>query len=102
MSVGSLFAVLDDGSRETVAPQLIANSEVLQANATIQRAIHSGPRAALALCKKVIKRLPSYAPRALISLEIVTGTYDAVKYFEGHTEPTRTVTHARCWPEAKP
>lgn len=83
--------------RRSVPPELIANSEVLQAQATIRGAVRRGPRAMKALCAEVaarVARSPSFDRAGEVRL--VKGTYDAIAYLTGTDTRGREVVRARC------
>lgn len=79
--------------RVILSPRIVGGTaEVIQAAATVGRAIRSG--AAEELCREIIARAPTKA----VAVEIVTETYDVVAYFDGDEEPIRRTVHARCEP----
>lgn len=88
-------AVGFDASNERVilSPRIVGGTaEVIQAAATVSRAISTG--AAEELCREIIAR----APTGVVALEVVTETYDVVEYFDGEEGPLRRTVHARCEP----
>lgn len=70
------------GERHFIAPELVANDEVLQARAVLSRAVASGPGAAMTLCEHIASRVGSDGAelKEVREIRIVRGTHDAVKY----------------------
>jgi len=87
------------GGRRVVPPTLVANDEVLQAEATLHRAAR-GKQQSLELCRQVAARLaddPAWAD--IVRVELRSERYDAIAYFEGDTAPIRPGRlRARCTP----
>ena len=78
------------GDELTLRPLDIGGTrEVIQAAATVSRAISRGESAAL--CEEVLAKVPKAAV-----IEIVTETYDVVAYFDDNEEPLQRIVHARC------
>lgn len=63
--------------------------EVIQAAATISRAISRGE--AEALCREVLSNVDE-----AVLIEVVTETFDVIAYFDEDEEPLQRVVHARC------
>ena len=85
------------GAGRPVPPKLVANDEVLQAEATLHRAVRGGRKTSAALCKQVAARLaddPAWAD--IVRLDLLSDRYDALVYFAGDTTPIRTKRRARC------
>lgn len=73
------------GERTPLAPELVANSEVLQARAALSRAVRS-PAKTKALCKSIAARVAAADDYAAITeVRIVTGLHDSVAYLRGDT-----------------
>ncbi len=88
--------VVEGGEHVGIPPILIGNEEVLQASAIVRKAVRRR-RGARGLCKEVAQKVaedPSYDK--VLKIEVVTGTYDAIDYFAGQTEPKSTKLHAGC------
>jgi hypothetical protein len=96
--VNHLVAFDAEGARRPVPPQLVANDEVLQADATLRRAIRGGRKTRVALCRKVAARVadePDWAD--IVRLELLTEKFDALRYFSGDTAPLEPpLLRARC------
>lgn len=88
------------GGRRVVPPALVANDEVLQAEATLHRAARGGKQTSLELCRQVAARLaddPAWTD--IVRVELRSERYDAIAYFEGATDPIRPGRlRARCTP----
>jgi hypothetical protein len=97
-TVHHLVAFDAAGQRRVVPPALVANDEVLQAEATLADAVRGGRKATAALCLQVAARVaedPAWAP--FVRLELISERYDAIAYFAGDTAPiSPPKTRARC------
>ena len=89
-------AVALSGEEATVlGPRYLGTDEVLQARATIARAVRGG--GAPALCEEVAGRVAKASDlTATTHVEIRTVTHDSLAYFEGDTKPASVRSHARC------
>ena len=94
--LGAVYAVATDpdGQRRYVPPDLVANREVLQARAVLDRAARGGKKGAMALCRELAGRIAartsgSFASAASVS--ILRGRHDASVYFETGALGTETV-----------
>jgi len=88
-------AVGPRGERLRVPPALVANQEVMQAAATVRRAVRSGPDAMEALCERIATRWSQREHGPAREIALVSATFDPVAYFERGPEPeARTVHHA--------
>lgn len=88
-----------EGSTEAVpvAPRFVGTDEVLQARATIARAIRRGAERQAEVCAEIAGRLAKDGSTGARIVELRTGTYDAVAYFtEDRHAPQKLVTHVRC------
>ncbi len=96
MELTHALGVRDDGSQVPLPPMISAdNREVLQAMMTIHGAVFSGRRDAF--CQEVASRVAaSDELRDVRAVELVTSTFDAVRYFEQSPEPLTRRVHARC------
>lgn len=96
METVHVLALAADGSAQPVAPEFVANGAVMQAAATIGRAIALGN--ASALCERVARNLSKQARVGVNELSVATSTYDTVVYFRnsGGRLPLQRVEHARC------
>ena len=88
--------VAADGTSRTLSPHAIGTSEVLQAGALIEGAVHGGRGRAHALCEQIAARIAADdALRDVVAIRIVTGTHDTIPYLVdrvvGHERE-----HVRC------
>ena len=83
-----------DGSRRSIAPELVGSSEVLQALANIAREV-AGKRSA-ELCGRIARGVAADSDyEGVARIRIVTGTNDAIEYLaHGTIGPERE--RARC------
>ena len=90
-------AVDQAGQTQRIAPKLVATDEVMQAAATVRRAVATGPRAMQELCESVAHRVAtSRAHAAATHVEIVSARDDPVRYFEAHPVPEQSTRHLSC------
>jgi hypothetical protein len=98
--LSAVYAVASDraGERRYVAPELVANREVLQARAVLDRAARGGRRGAMVLCQEVAGRIAQLSAgpfAAAVEVSIVRGRHDAGAYFDtGALGPEQVL--ARC------
>lgn len=89
-----------DGTRHHLAPKYVANVEVLQARAIIDRTINSrDPKRRKELCQRIAARVVAHGGSSLArvaTVRIVRGTHDAVEYLTGRNTEGREVTHVQC------
>ncbi|HEX3476977.1 MAG TPA: hypothetical protein VHT91_18265 [Kofleriaceae bacterium] len=72
------------GGWRALAPEHAGTGEVMQAFATLQRAASGGPDQAPALCRAIATRVAGDAARRDVTeIELVVGTYDAVRWLAG-------------------
>jgi hypothetical protein len=80
------------GNVERLSPRRISGSyEVIHAASTVSKAIRAGD--ADGLCREIAARSRGHG---LVRIEVVTETYDAVRWFEGDETPLARRVHARC------
>ncbi|HUF53548.1 MAG TPA: hypothetical protein VMR52_07215 [Dehalococcoidia bacterium] len=82
------------GERVLLPPEAVANDEVVQAFETLRQAVSQGKESTDRLCA----RAAGWAERRdeVVSVAIVSDTFDAVRYFDGDKDPVRTVVHSEC------
>lgn len=86
-----VLALDEVGGQAPLPPRLIANSEALQAAATIRRAVQGGKRALKDLCNKVAARVGSDPDFSHVRrLRIQSVQYDPIEYFVGGPVPIQT------------
>jgi hypothetical protein len=84
-----------DGSRVVLPPESVANDEVIQAFETVRQAIRQGSSGTAALCEEAAG-WASTRREDVVSVAVVTDTYDALEYFDGDKAPVAGTTHAEC------
>jgi len=97
--VTSALAIAGTGTSTPVPPRYIANTETMQAIATLRAAVADGPAASLALCSAIAGRLrgaDAQELRAAVRVEIVSGRVDTIDYLGGRATPHSRRLHARC------
>ena len=83
----------EEGHERTAPPAAVANDEVLQVQETILQALRDGKAATASLCERVAGRV---AGSGATTVQIVTSTFDAILYYDGHPEPIARRVHATC------
>ena len=86
------------GARHHLAPEMVANDEVLQARAVLARAVRSGRAAADELCRRIAGRVAGEGGDldAVSEVRIVTGSHDSVAYLTGRDRIGTERVHATC------
>jgi hypothetical protein len=80
------------GEQERLTPEVIAGGyEVIHAARTVSKAIRSGD--APALCAEIAARS---GDDDIVRIEVVTETYDTIRWFDGDETPVDRVVHASC------
>ena len=95
-SIDHVVAVAEDESRTPLPPESVANEEVLQAMVIISGAIHQGPEATEALCRKAALWVYEARWENIETVEVLTDSFDSLDYFDGDKTPISSVLHARC------
>ncbi|HUS66998.1 MAG TPA: hypothetical protein VMZ28_20815 [Kofleriaceae bacterium] len=77
-------ALEEDGARHYVPPELVANREVLQARAVLERAAGQGKKGTRALCEEIAGRLRGAggAIARATTVRLLRGKHDALHYFD--------------------
>lgn len=91
-------AVTSSGAQRSIAPQYVANAEVLQAMVTLRKAVQGGNKPAARLCRAIAERLVQAGalPEAR-EVQLLTQRIDAVAYVGyGKLAPQHSHLHARC------
>lgn len=94
-SISHVVAFTADEQRLVLPPEAVANDEVIQAFETVRQAISQGPASTQALCEKAAAWAADHRS-TVTGVMVVTDTYDAVRYFDGHKEPVSSSVHAQC------
>lgn len=96
----SLFAVVGtapDGAQQSLAPELVGSTEVLQVKVLIQRSVQRGPAAMAELCEATAARVAaSDGAGELRFVDIVRRRYDPIAYFVSSVEPIEQERVFRC------
>jgi hypothetical protein len=97
-SVDQAVAVGLDKGVTVLGPGFVGTDEVLQARATIARAVRGGGSTTKALCEEIASRVArDDALGDAIQVEIRNVTHDSIAYFAGgNREPSSVRVHARC------
>jgi hypothetical protein len=91
------------GAPVRVAPELVATQEVMQAAATVRRAVQGGPRSMERLCERVASRIAETpSERAIVQVRIVGARFDPLRYFSVGPEPEKRTEQLRCDVRRKP
>jgi hypothetical protein len=94
-SIATAVAVASDGSTVRLVPDVIAGTSIVnQAVTVVADAIATGR--ADRLCTDIAGRVAAGAPTDAVAVEVVTETYDAPAWFDGHRQPVARQVHARC------
>jgi hypothetical protein len=78
-------------------PEIVAHNEIMQAVATVKRAVQAGPEALDALCTRIavdVAAEPAYV--SVHEVRIVSARFDPVRYFTEGPEPEERHEHFRC------
>ena len=85
------------GAAVRLSPELVANDEVMQAAATVRRAVQGGPVALARLCGEVAARVASDGEYAAVrEVRVVAARFDPLRYFSEGPEPEARTEHHRC------
>ena len=84
------------GKRLRVPPELVANQEVMQAAATVKRAVQAGPAAMETLCQRIAARWLQAEHGGAREIALVSATFDPVGYFTRGPEPESRTVHHTC------
>jgi len=86
-----------DGQPVRLTPELVASGEVMQAAATVRRAVAAGPEGMRALCDATAARIAeSERVTEIGRVRIVAASFDPVRYFVSGPEPEERVVHWEC------
>jgi hypothetical protein len=99
----SIAEGVDDGEHAVrLSPATIANDEVMQAAATVRRAVAAGPAALAALCDTIATRVADDSSYLRVrAVRIVSARFDPVRYFTDGPTPEERNEHFRC-PVSRP
>lgn len=96
--VTQVLAVLEDGRRVPLGPLLsTGNTEVLQSQATIVRAVRLGAETSERLCSEIAARVGRSAQtRDIVRIELATSRFRTLEYFSGDRSPVGRMVHHAC------
>jgi hypothetical protein len=85
------------GQAVRLAPATVANDEVMQAAASVRRAVAAGPVASAELCRSIAERVAQDAAYASVrDVRIVSARFDPLRYFTSGPVPEERSEHVRC------
>ena len=85
------------GGAVRLTPSLIAHGEVMQAAATVRRAVREGPLAMEQLCTTVAERVANDLDyRHVQEVRVVSARFDPVRYFRDGPTPEERLEQRRC------
>jgi hypothetical protein len=89
---------IDDQEHATrLAPDLVANGEVMQASHTLHRAIRGGPERLANVCARIARSVASDSRlSSVVRIRLAEGQFDSVGYFLGASEPETLTIHLEC------
>lgn len=85
------------GHAQRLAPEFVANDEVMQAAHTVRNAIDAGSERLTALCDRIAARVardPQLS--ALVRVRLIQARFDSVGYFAHAPEPEESTVHYEC------
>jgi hypothetical protein len=83
--------------RVAIPPSYVANGPVMQAMGTLLQAQAQGPAALRQLCADIALRVPQApALRGVRRVQIVSATFDPIRYFQEGPEPEARKVLQRC------
>jgi hypothetical protein len=88
---------LTDSAPVRLPPEVVAHNEIMQAAATVKRAVRAGPEALEQLCTRIaadVSLAPEYT--RVHALRIVSARFDPVRYFTEGPAPEERQEHYRC------
>jgi hypothetical protein len=87
----------DNGQAVRLSPAIVANDEVMQAAATVRRAVAAGPPALAALCHTIAVRVgQDVSYRRVRQVRIVSARFAPVAYFVDGPVPEQRSEHFLC------
>lgn len=95
VSIAHVVAIDAAGRTEALPPEALGTDEVIQAFETVRQAIRQGDASVAALCADAAYWAHDRR-EDVVSVAIVTDTYDGIEYFDGANEPITSETHAKC------
>jgi hypothetical protein len=88
---------ITDAAPIKLPPEIVAHNEIMQAVATVKRAVNAGPAAMDELCTRIAADVASDADfRDVRAVSIVSARFDPVRYFTEGPMPEERVEHNRC------
>ena len=99
VTIQQVVALSEHGRRIVLPPTFVANEEVMQAAATIRRAMSAGPAGLQNLCTEIAARVKQSDQADLqgaTEVLILSQRFHAVKYFSESRQPEREETLVQC------
>lgn len=93
----SFMEGVTDGEPVRLPPEIVAHNEIMQAVATVKRAVQAGPAAMAQLCTRVAADValdPAYA--SVREVHIVSARFDPVRYFTEGPVPEERYEQFHC------
>jgi hypothetical protein len=88
---------ITDAAPIKLPPEIVAHNEIMQAVATVKRAVNAGPPAMDELCTRIAADVATDADfRDVRAVSIVSARFDPVRYFTEGPLPEERVEHNRC------
>ena len=85
------------GQAQRLAPQLLGSGEVMQAVATVRRAIEGGETRRREFCRNIAARVAADGALEEVSrVRLVGARFDPIAYFEEGPTPLERQVHAEC------
>ncbi len=85
------------GAPVRLPPEIVAHNEIMQAVATVKRAVQAGPEALEQLCTRIASDVATDTAYANVhEVRIVSARFDPVRYFTEGPEPEERLEHYRC------
>lgn len=89
--------IMADGRRVRLPPDLVANAEVMQAVASVKRAVLGGEESSEQLCSAAAQRVSASPDHAgVVRVELVGASFDPIGYFVNGEEPRERTVHHAC------
>lgn len=99
VSIQQVVARTEAGTETVLPPEFVANEEVMQAAATLRRAMAAGSEALGALCLEIAARVAASSDadlREAREVLIFSRRVHAVRYFSGDRRPEHEELLSRC------
>lgn len=88
--------VTASGNEVRLEPALLGSDEVMQAAATVRRAVQAGGQRPRELCRQIAARIAKRGEPEVKRVRLVDARFDPVAYFVDGPEPSEKNVHAQC------